>query len=44
MLAVYREQWKSLMPNILAVAAKEKDNIPVQTAIRVAGHHLSDGT
>lgn len=44
MLAVYREQWNTLMPNILAVAMKEKDNIPVQTAIKVAGHHLTDGT
>ena len=45
MLAIYREQWKTLMPNILAVAIamKEKDNIQVQTAIKVAGHHLTDG-
>ena len=44
MLAVYRENWKTLMQNVLAVAMKEKDNIQVQTAIKVTGHHLPDGT
>ena len=43
MLAVYREHWKTLMQDVLAVAMKEKDNIQVQTAIKLAGRHLSDG-
>lgn len=44
--AMYSDCWKTLMHNVLAVAAKEKDNVQVQSAIQVAGriHSLSDGT
>ena len=31
------------MQNVLAVAANETANAPVQTAVKVAGHQLSDG-
>ena len=41
--AIYSDCWKTLMQNVLAVAAKETANAPVQTAIQVAGLRLSDG-
>ena len=44
MRSMYRDYWKTLTHKVLAVAAKEKDNIQVQTAIKVAGQHLTDGT
>ena len=42
--AIYNDSWKTLVHNVLAVAAMESDNLQVQTAIKVTGHHLSDGT
>ena len=41
--AIYCDCWKTLMQNVLAVAANETANAPIQTAIKVAGHRLSDG-
>ena len=43
MQAAYNDSWKTLMQNVLTVAAMESDNIPVQTAIQLAGQNLSDG-
>ena len=43
MRSIYGDAWKTLMQDVLLVAAIERDNYPVQVAIRKAGRHLSDG-
>ena len=39
----YNAAWSTLMQNVLKVAAVETNNIPVQSALKLAGQNPSDG-
>ena len=43
MQAAYNAAWSTLMQNVLKVAAMETNNIPVQSALKLAGQNPSDG-
>ena len=43
MQAAYNDAWNTLMQNVLKVAVMEINNIPVQSAIKLAGQNPTDG-
>ena len=43
MQAAYDDAWNTLMQNVLKVAVMEINNIPVQSAIKLAGQNPPDG-
>ena len=43
MQAAYNDAWNTLMQNVLKVAVMEINNIPVQSAIKLAGQNPPDG-